>query len=301
MVVIHYTCYTPNGQSCVDYCLVSPRLFDSVQTFSVGQLSVLSDHCPIGTVLTVKILKDDITEDYDYIESPKKLTWSSDIAFKFEQILQSAEYKLKVENSICNQDIKSQEGIDSMTESLTNILVEGTTLANTSRSNKLIRIPKNRKKSKRRAYHPKWHDLSCEEAYRRVAASARLLKCNPNDQSLGARIRQDIKDYKKLVKLRNKQFVENMFLELDTMEQNNPRGYMELIRAMRDGSFDKSTSDDTSSVSPSSWHYHSSNLLAKKMDRNDYLEQYIVDNINQNENRLNEPFSLEEVLVCLKG
>ena len=36
-----YTCYTPNGQSCVDYCLVSPRLYDSVQTFSVGQVSTL--------------------------------------------------------------------------------------------------------------------------------------------------------------------------------------------------------------------------------------------------------------------
>ena len=34
-----YTCYTPNGQSCVDYCLVSPRLFDSVQTFSGVQIS----------------------------------------------------------------------------------------------------------------------------------------------------------------------------------------------------------------------------------------------------------------------
>ena len=146
-----------------------------------------------------------------------------------------------------------------MTESLTNILVEGTTLANTSQSNKFIRIPKNRERKKRKACHPKWHDLSCEAAHRKVAASARLLKCNPNDQCLGARLRQDIKDYKKLVKLRNKQFVENMFSELDSMEQNNPRGYMNLFRAMRDGSFDKSTSDDTSSISPSSWHYNFSN------------------------------------------
>ena len=76
---------------------------------------------------------------------------------------------------------------------------------------------------------------------------------------------------------------------------------MELIRAMRDGSFDKSTSDDTSSISPSSWHYHFSNLLAKKIDRNNYLEQFIIDNINNNENKLNEPFTLEEVSVALRG
>ena len=68
-----YTCYTPYGQSCVDYCLVSPRLFDSVQTFSVGQMSTLSDHCPIRTVLSVNILTNNIQENYNYIESPKKL------------------------------------------------------------------------------------------------------------------------------------------------------------------------------------------------------------------------------------
>ena len=90
--------------------------------------------------------------------------------------------------------------------------------------------------------------MSCEEAHRKVAASARLLKCNPKDQSLGAKLRQDIKDYNKLVKLRNKQFVDNMFTELDSMQNNNPRGYMELIRAMRNGSFDKSASDDTAEV-----------------------------------------------------
>ena len=31
-----FTCYTPNGQSCVDYCLASPRIFNSIKTFSVG-------------------------------------------------------------------------------------------------------------------------------------------------------------------------------------------------------------------------------------------------------------------------
>ena len=39
-------------------------------------------------------------------------------------------------------------------------------------------------------------------------------------------------------------------MELDSMQNNNPRGYMELIRAMRDGSFDKSAQDDTLGVKP---------------------------------------------------
>ena len=67
-----YTCYTPNGQSCVDYCLASPRLYDSVKTLSVGQISTLSDHCPVRAVLKVKVHIECTIEEYDFIENKKK-------------------------------------------------------------------------------------------------------------------------------------------------------------------------------------------------------------------------------------
>ena len=296
-----YTCYTPNGQSSVDYCLVSPRLFDSVQTFSVGQVSALSDHCPIRAVLSVNIFTSNIQEHYNYIEIPKKLPWSAEIAVRFENLLQSPEFKVRVEKNLLNQNCDYQEGIDEMTETLTNILVEGATLANVSQRNKLGNSPKRKKVIRKKNFQPKWHDLSCEEARRKVSASARLLKNNPSDQSLGARLRNDVKNYKKIVKLRNKQFIDNMFCELDSMENNNPRGYMDIIRSMRDGSFDKKTSDDTSGVSPTKWHAHFSNLLAKNVNKDDKLEQYILNNIDFDLNELNEPFLLEELSEALKG
>ena len=140
-------------------------------------------------------------------------------------------------------------------------------MANSTDKNKILRTPKKKYSAKKKAVHPKWHDLSCEEAHRKVSNSAKLFKANPKDQSLGARLRRDIKDYRKLVKLRNKQFVNNMFMELDSMENSNPRGYMNLIKAMRDGSFDKATSDDTSSISPTKWHDHFSSLLAKMLKK----------------------------------
>ena len=191
-----YTCYTPNGQSCVDYCLVSPRFYESVQTFSVGQVSSLSDHCPVRAVLSVRIFTDIVQEDYNFIESPKKLPWSSDIAISFENILQTPDFRLRVENLFSNQIVESQEEIDSMTESLTNLLVEGATLANKSKAKKINRIPKKKTFKKQRVRYPKWHDLSCEEAQRKVSASAKLLKNNPKDQSLRANLRHDLKEYK---------------------------------------------------------------------------------------------------------
>ena len=66
-----YTCYTPNGQSC----LVSPRLYDSIQTFSVGQISTLSDHCPIRAVLRVKVVNN-ISNFYILVASLTQLFFS---------------------------------------------------------------------------------------------------------------------------------------------------------------------------------------------------------------------------------
>ena len=76
-----YTCYTPNGQSCVDYCLASPRIYDSIRTLSVGQpVLTLSDHCPIRAVFKVKLLlKIETTESYTFIENPTKMLGNNEI------------------------------------------------------------------------------------------------------------------------------------------------------------------------------------------------------------------------------
>ena len=302
-IIGSYTCHTPNGQSCVDYCLVSPRLYDSVKTLTVGQISTLSDHCPVRAVLKVKAHVESPSEDYNFIENPRKLQWNKDISYRFENLLQSPEYGLKFDNFMSTQIESSQQDIDRATQSLTDLLVEGVLKSDWSIKHEK---PNNnttiKKKKRRRVTHPKWHDISCSEAHRKVSTTARLLKGDPKNAYLRGKLITETKDYNKLVKYKNKQFVDNMFTELDSMENNNPRGYMELVRSMREGSFDKSTTDDTSGILPSTWHSHFSNLLAKKIDpiekRN--LEQLIKDSSGLIENELNDPFTAAELSVGLK-
>ena len=152
-----FTCFTPNGQSCVDYCLVSPRLYDRVQTFSVGQVSTLSDHCPVRAVLLVKTFTDIEQEDYDFIASPSKLKWDKDIASRFENILQSQEYISKFENMPNNN--ACQKDIDLATKYITDLSVEGTLNADLSGKKFDVKCNKRKKKRKGKIFHPKWHDL----------------------------------------------------------------------------------------------------------------------------------------------
>ena len=115
---------------------------------------------------------------------------------------------LKAENLCLTHGVSSQEDIDRVTQELTNLLVEGSLEANCLGNVNEGKTNKTKWKTKRKFFHPKWHDLSCEEAHRKLSATARLLKGDQKNLSLGAKLRKEIKEYNKLVKLKNKQFVE---------------------------------------------------------------------------------------------
>ena len=205
--------------------------------------------------------------------------------------------------------VNCQIALDSATQELYNLLVEGATLAASAMQpgaiNKKIDLKAgSRRKCKvRKAQNPKWHDLSCDEAHRIVITIARLLIGDPKNSYLGGKLRKATKTYNKLVKSKHKQFVDNMFTELDSMEHDNPRGYMELIKSMREGNFDKQTPDDTSNVSPSDWQSHFSNLLSKKVDpiQKKTLNDYIEKNVDLSKTKLDNPFSVEDFDLALKS
>ena len=73
-----FTCFTTKGQSCVDYCLASPRLYDRVKTLSVGDPDLtLSDHCPITAMLQVKISTLIDCSNHDFITKLPNLPWNN--------------------------------------------------------------------------------------------------------------------------------------------------------------------------------------------------------------------------------
>ena len=304
-----YTCYTANGQSCVDYCLASPRIYDKVETFSVGlPLLTMSDHCPIRAILKVKIASSlNNVEDYNFVECPTKITWNKDIAFRFENILQSPEYSNLFDQFVSTDIGNFQSEIDIATVELTNMLVTAAQQSDNcpklDMKRKIKKTAGCRRKAKKRVAHPQWHDVSCYEAHRKVVTTAKLLKSYPKNSYLLGKLRTETKEYNKLVKSKHKQFVDNMFTELDTMQHNNPRGYMQLIKSMRDGNFDKQTPDDTSGVSASEWHSHFSDLLTKSTDptKKHWLNDFLLKNVERLKTKLDEKISVEEFDFALKN
>ena len=86
--------------------------------------------------------------------------------------------------------------------------------------------------------------MSCAEAHRKIVLTSKLLKNDPKNPYLRGKLQTKTKHYKRLAKSKQKEFVDQLFTQLEGMQESNPRGYMELVKSMRNGNFDKNNPDD---------------------------------------------------------
>ena len=109
--------------------------------------------------------------------------------------------------------------------------------------------------------------------------------------------------YNRLTKNKQKQFVDSMFTQLDEINKNDPKGYMDLVKSLRDGNFDREIPDDTSSITPQEWFAHFSELLSKNISSgtNTEHQNFIEANSSQFKTDLDVPFTKYELLKGLKG
>ena len=85
----------------------------------------LSDHCPLTAVLEVNVNTVIDHSDYEFITKPPKLSWNSDISYRFENILQTPGFASRFEAYSNNLFSCDQSGIDQATNELSNLLIEG--------------------------------------------------------------------------------------------------------------------------------------------------------------------------------
>ena len=309
----NFTCHKWNGQSTVDYCLSSPGIYSQILFLKVSNfLPLLSDHCAITIALRCRLNDTFSFSEYNFIQKPQKLSWDSTIALKFENIIQSKESKNILENLAKNGILPDQKTIDSTTELLTDFLSSS---AEKAANNGLAitckgvergpgRNWKFRRKLRTKTIRPKWHDLSCEDLRKSINKTATLLKKYPTNSYLRGLIQSESKKYKKLMKSKQKAYISELFKELDVLHRKNPRGYMNIVKSLRDGSFDKKHSNDSEFICPEKWREHFSSLLGPPVattENDKDLIEYIESNCNKFESELGAPITRTEFLEGVTG
>ena len=145
------TCYTPNGFSTVDYGMVSPSLYDKVDSFNVGDPEpTLSDHVPITINLKIKNNINKTQIKYNFYPKPSKIIWNKDKSAQYLTLLQAPACKEMLNDfSLKNLQV-TQATIDSATTFLSDIMVNTAVVAEM-----LLKVPPTPKSSmsKSEKYH----------------------------------------------------------------------------------------------------------------------------------------------------
>ena len=308
-----YTCYTANGQSTVDYCMVSPNIYHLIASFEVGEfLPDCSDHCSCSITLRTNYAMDsNPLHNYQFVDKPRKVAWNPLISSQFENLIQSSSAKTYL-SKFEWQSVSDQVTVDGAVRSLSDFLVNaavqaaGPVLVRARPSVRRRSYARNWKFRKKclQASRPKWHDDHCESVRRQMRLSSRLLKQQPGNQYLKGKLMSESKEYKKLRKQKQKQFVDHIFTELDQLHTSNPKAYMDLVKSMRDDTFDKSMPDPTSHVSPEKWREHFKGLLGPHIQLSpseEDLFNYVRDNCDVLKSELDQPFTRSELLAAITG
>ena len=114
---------------------------------------------------------------------------------------------------------------------------------------------------------------------------------------------RDTKQYNKLVKYKQKTHIDQLFLQLESLHKSDPKQYMDLVKSLKNGSFDKINKCDTDSVKPDEWFSHFSNLFGKSLNKSELdieMQKYVAENIDSLESDLDFTFTKKELLHSMR-
>jgi hypothetical protein len=300
----NYTCINSRGSSVVDYGAVSPSLFSAVPAFQVHHLlPQVSDHTALTLWLSVNARIEPPAEDYNFINKPDKVVWNKQLEDAFKYSMQSPDCQGALSGFLATGILPNQSSVDHAAQFLCNVLKHSANVAGMQLKKGTVPRRCARPDQRPRVRPPRWHGAACQQAKQSITLTSKLLSQYPNNAFLRGRLFTETKYYKKLVKQTQKSFLSNMFDELDSVQQSDPRRYMDLVRALRQGSHDKATPSDTASVPPGEWLQHFTELLGSVRQLT-AEEQRMRDFVSANADRLasdlDRPIQRAELLNCIK-
>ena len=288
------TCFQWNGSSVVDYCIVHEDLLGVIDYFKVHDLKgMFSNHCKISIQIPsdVKIVKN--REKLSAF--PSSIKWSEDVASTFTSLLESDEIKNNLsmlESSIATSDINET------VENLTGIFQLA--LPNSGR--------KITKRTKRKHKHKKWFDTDCRDLKRSVNRANRLLIRTPWDVNARESFFRQRKQYKKLMKYKEKHYKSQIIDKLNTLNSKCTNEYWDIVDELKDLNSSTEKKCPASMVSSDKWHNHFKTLLYKSETSHELAEslriRQLTEELESNENHLthslNNEISTAEIKAAIR-
>ena len=118
-------------------------------------------------------------------------------------------------------------------------------------------LPKRRSSTKvrknTRKPNKKWFEHSCHAMKTKLNNLAKLLERYPNDPYVRGKLITTRKEYRKLIKRKNKEWQNLLIEKLQEFESSNPKKYWKLIKSLRECNLGGKANNESDSVDPGTW------------------------------------------------
>ena len=111
-----------------------------------------------------------------------------------------------------------------------------------------IKVRKNTRKPNKN-----WFDHSCHAMKTKLNNLAKLLERCPNDPYVIGKLITTRKEYRKLIKRKNKEWQNLLIEKLQEFESSNPKEYWKLIKNLRECNLGGDANNESDSVDPGTW------------------------------------------------
>ena len=248
-----FTSYQYNGNSVIDYCLLSEEQLPSVLYFRVEDpILRLSDHAKIFVRLIAKFQQNKHKDcPYSFPETFKGEGVSPKL---FNEALQKHEIKSKLE-AIFMSPIGDESNINSVVTTFKETLLTAGKV-----SLKQRKISKNNNSNRR-----KWFNSDSYKMRKPLDYKGKLLAKYPSDPHVRGKFYKYRKMYSELCKTQRRKYKADLIDKLDNLFENDPKAYWSLLDNLKENKRD--SPDSMPSFLVSTNYLISSKLERKKLTK----------------------------------
>ena len=220
-----YTSFQFNGQSVVDYIIVSEKLAPNIRTMKVSPPNHLSDHANV----TCTLYLDDQISNWGKLHSQAKKTtglktmnykWHPDSNLKFKNALDTPIVENMMDTFVATNHVDSHQ----CCKALNNIIFKAASLS--------LKVKLKKPSSKIRK-DKLGFDKDCHSLKNEVLNLGKLVKKYPKDPVIYGNFRRKKTFFKKFVKIKYKEMKNILLNKIVDSEERNPQVFWKLLSKLR--------------------------------------------------------------------
>ncbi len=238
-----------NGSSCIDLCICSNKLFESVKYFKVYENSWYTDHSPICISFKCNII-DNNGVSPNLLPLPNRYRWDERSKIEFNRMLNNEYVRSKISTIISNNDLDGDRAISKITKIIQQVADSTLKRLDTHIKNKkLYRWPKTAEPSKNK------------KIYRRMRY---IFSKDTNNLTKRHEFFNAKKKYKKSIKLFKRQLKMSNLNKIANLEKNNPKEFWKCVNKILSG---KNWEEQV--IDPPDWINYFTSLLNTRAENSD--------------------------------